>query len=125
MSSEEDTSSEEEGSSFERYKRLEEARKVHMEAVDDCWDACEAGDLAQVEEIFRTRQLNREDAQWLINASLDEKHLIIARFLLEQGADPKEVSLSILRSADCSLDMLKLLAEFGLDFETIGHEFLP
>jgi hypothetical protein len=79
-----------------------------------------AYDNVRVRELFETTPLDADDAtEYLEWASPD---LVMMRFLLERGANAD--SFSIRHAHHGSLDVLKLLAEFGFDVKSKGHIIL-
>jgi hypothetical protein len=81
--------------------------------------ACKTNDIAHVRELLATRPLNNNDAT---NCSLTgSPSLPLMRFLLEHGAD---LARYLLVDSPPSLDMVKLLVEFGYDVEAEGHKML-
>lgn len=81
--------------------------------------AC-AHDKSRVRELFETTPLGADDAtRYLVWAAPD---LQMMRFLLERGADANSFSTRIVYYG--SLDVLRLLAEFGYDVKSKGHKIL-
>ncbi|KAH6666253.1 hypothetical protein B0J14DRAFT_604506 [Halenospora varia] len=102
----------------------EEKRIAHEIAWEQCQDVCDSGDIAGIRKAFETGRLTKDDLEICLGIYLKEAGLEVIRCLLEQEMDPNQLSLQILLS-DCSFDKIKLLAEFGLDIKSVGHNFLP
>ena len=79
-----------------------------------------AHDKSRVRELFEMTPLGAEDAtKYLSWASPD---LAMMRFLLERGADPDSYSIRL--ACRKSLDIVRLLTEFGYDVKSEGHIIL-
>jgi hypothetical protein len=102
----------------------EEERAALGDVIRRCKDACEAGDVSQIEKFFQSGQLNQDDANKCLLYTFGSMNVEAARCLLESGAEASSIPLGRLVQV-CDLDMLKLFAEFGLDVKTVGHNFLP
>lgn len=79
-----------------------------------------AHNKSRVRELFETTPLGADDAaKYLSWASPD---IVMMRFLLERGADAHSFSIRLAHRG--SLDVVKLLAEFGFDVKSKGHIIL-
>ena len=102
------------------WQQSEKARKI---ARTECEDACEAGDLEQINAIFQSGRLDQSDAQNIVLWTIGENMLEPTQCLLEQGVDANAVPTW--RLGKCrSLSMFKLLAKFGHDFKTQQQNIL-
>lgn len=94
------------------------------EARENFLEACSNGDLLTAQRLFAESSLTAEDASRALEDVAKEEdlksRLDLYRFLLEQGADVNVVTYSPVPS----LDILKLLTEFGLDIKADGHTIL-
>lgn len=98
----------------------EEEETPHNHARRELVMAARAYDKPRVRQLFETTPLDADDAtKYLVWASPD---LPMMRFLLERGADAN--SFGIRSTCRRSLDVLKLLAEFGFDVKSEGHIIL-
>lgn len=102
----------------------EEKQQAHEVAWKQCQRACNSGDIEGIRVAFQTGRIDKEDAGICVRFHLEEDELDVARCLFEQGVDPNSLPRQTLVN-ECSLAAIKLLAEFGLDIEKAGHEFLP
>jgi hypothetical protein len=101
----------------------EKTKKARQLAFTKFRTACEAGDITQTEEIFQSGQLDRTDIQSLLDWSIEKALVEPTRWLLEHGADAKTMYWRNLEKCH-SLDIFKLLANFGLDYNTKKHNIL-
>lgn len=99
----------------ESWKRQQDLREA---ARAKCYDACEAGDIDQLKDILTSEQLNDAEKNALMRWAIDEGLLEPTRCLLEHEADPKMMPLRTLGSSCRSLEMFKLLAEFGINYKS-------
>lgn len=94
-------------------------------AVTTEWEAaCKAGDIQRTKEIFHIGPLGQNELDSMMHWSVYEGLLEPTQCLLELGADPKKVSVISLAEYCPSLDMFKLLAEFGLDYNNPQRNIL-
>ncbi|SPQ24105.1 4bda7d8b-c756-49db-9583-318ca5779d1e [Thermothielavioides terrestris] len=82
--------------------------------------AIEADDTESIRELFKSESLNPEDATRLLYLPVSKGCLASTQCLLELGADPKEgIPQGLFSASRCNRDhlveMLQLLADFGLD----------
>jgi hypothetical protein len=105
----------------EEKARQERERQAKDAAIDKCWAACEAGDVSTIKELYQTGLLPNLVA--IMAGACNEGWLVATRCLLELGADPNEMPTFSL-SACRSLDMFKLLAEFGMDLKLEGNNIV-
>jgi len=82
-------------------------------ALKKSWTACQNGDTYQVRELFG--QLNSSEVQTLLERAVLHNSLEPASFLLEQGADLTIIPLFLIVDK-CSIEMLRLLSEFKMNF---------
>lgn len=90
-------------------------------ALEKCNRACKAGDIEQVQEILRSGDLYTADLKQLMFWTTGYVSLEVTRCLLEHGADAKCISASTLVGEEhlySSLELFKLLASFGLDYNS-------
>lgn len=80
--------------------------------------ACKADDLPRIRQLLTTTSLGRSDANGVFASSLP---LSVLRCLLEHGADADFIGS---KNHDLTLDVLKLLVEFGFDVKAKGHLIL-
>lgn len=86
------------------------------EARQQLQSACRQRNLAHIRQLFSTTLLGGDDATQALADAIPHQEL--TRFLLEQRADPNSLTrLSAIRS----LDIIKLLVEFGYDLALTGH----
>ncbi|KAG9235778.1 ankyrin repeat-containing domain protein [Amylocarpus encephaloides] len=87
--------------------------------------ACDAGDVVKLKDIFETSvELDEWDTKVCLDRAIQKNQLEIARYVLkERGAGPPFYLPDL--SEHASVDMLKLLAEYGLDIKETGHNLLP
>ena len=98
-------------------ERSHQPIELDSAAVDELRLACKAKDPKRVRELLDNGSITAEDA----TACLEEtwRDLPLMRLLLEHGADPAAcASRYYIRQ---SFDLIKLLAEFGLDISINGH----
>lgn len=93
------------------------------EARDLLFQACDNKDLAKAQQLFAASNLAASDAsealRHISKNNLDTR-APICRLLLEHGADANVVP-SITTT---SLEVVKLLTEFGFDIKSEGHKIL-
>ena len=105
-------------------RSLRMAQLSHEQAAEELHEACKTNDLARIQELFRTKPLSDADATNELKRGLGSGSEATPtpriRCLLEHGAD-----LNVLGIRDIkSLDVFKLLAEFGFDIKTEAHLIL-
>jgi hypothetical protein len=103
-------------------KRRAEAWKLRQKerevASSKCYDASKAGDIYQIRDIIRGGQFEQEDLDTILYWAVGEGLLEPTRCLLEGGADAKSMPLPRADSCQSSLEMFKLLAEFGINYNS-------
>lgn len=101
-----------------------EVHKVHLDKLDE---ACEAGNIDRINELFETTSLKPADASSQLTAAPyvqgDGFSLVVVRCLLDHGADAKKMQMYSLANC-CSLELFKLPAERGIDFKSEGHNII-
>ncbi|KAH8803451.1 ankyrin repeat-containing domain protein [Xylogone sp. PMI_703] len=101
----------------EARERAENLRKATLEK---CLAACESGDIIQlnnhVEESLG--KLSKENMTTLLERTIAEGWLEGIRCLLEHGADPNTMLWITTLRKYYSLDLLKLLAEYGMNYNS-------
>jgi hypothetical protein len=100
-------------------ERVQQSRRA---ALEKCWSACETGDMNQFNDIIQEffGQLGDANIKTLLDRTVIGGWVEATRCLLQQGADLKSVSLSIIALRCRSVEMLELLLEYGLDY-TSAH----
>jgi hypothetical protein len=102
-------------------KRRAEANKLREKereaARSKCYDACKAGDLDQIRDVIRGGQISQLHLDRIMHSTVREGLLEPTRCLLEGGADAKSMPLPTPDSCQ-SVEMFKLLAEFGLNYNS-------
>jgi len=99
----------------EAWKLQEREREA---ARSKCVDACDAGDIDQIRDIIRGGQLTQLDLDRIMHRAVRKGLLEPTRCLLEGGADAKSMPLPRADSWQSSLEMFKLLAEFGINYNS-------
>jgi hypothetical protein len=92
-------------------------REPDSEVRSDLRSACKANDVQRVAELLNGNSVTAADA----TECLDEttQHLPLMRLLLEHGADPAACATT--RCMGESIELVKLLVEFGYDIKKNGH----
>ena len=98
----------------------EETRTPHDRAKQELVMATRAHDKPRVRQLFETTPLDADDATEYLPWALPD--VAMMRFLLEHGADARSISMR--RAYRRSLDVVKLLTEFGFDVKSKGHIIL-
>lgn len=95
----------------------DEEASEHEHAAQELELAIRANDTPRVHHLFKTTSLDRVDTAKHVDMY---QNVPLMRCLLEHGADPNSCSLRGIKS----LEILKLLAEFGFDMISKGHTIL-
>lgn len=95
---------------------------MSFEDDDAEWElqmACRARDFVKVSQLFALHPLGADDATAALkDVSMDHK---VMRILLENGADPSTVHIRQAARSGRSGEILRLLDEYGYNFESDGH----
>jgi aconitase A len=79
--------------------------------------ACKADDVQRVAELLNGNSVTVADASECVEETT--QNLPLMRLLLEHGADPAACATT--RCMGESIELIKLLVEFGHDIKTNGH----
>lgn len=85
--------------------------------------ACEVGDVATIKNIYHTAQIAPSHHLAMMTTSICKGWLVATRCLAELGVDPSQIPLISIKHCR-SLEIFKLLAEFGVDFKVEGNDIL-
>lgn len=105
----------------------------HETDLKKLWEACDAGNADRIKELFQTSStLKPENAQDCLQDLVDESsrtqgkaEIEVVRALLASGATAEHIHLGCLIHPPLpSVEVLRLLAENGLDFSHEGHLLL-
>lgn len=80
-------------------------------------DACGANDSQRLRQLLDSGSITRADATASLDSTLAK--LPLMRMLLEHGADP--AACAIPQFMKRSIDLVKLLVDFGYDIKINGH----
>lgn len=83
-------------------------------------NACSANDSQRLQELLDSGTVTRADANACLEFTKDQ--LPLMRMLLQHGADPAVCATTRLMKR--SIDLVKLLVEFGYDIKINGHDIL-
>jgi hypothetical protein len=87
-------------------------------------DACVAGDVIRIRQLFFDAELDAAEASSLLLSS-EGYPLATLRCLLELGADPEHfIPWGAADEQIQSLEVMELLVEFGYDVKSRGHLIL-
>jgi hypothetical protein len=92
--------------------------------MDAIFAALEAGRYDQVDDAFRTGQLRPNTSKTLLQRAVSNSWTEAVDLLLRHGVPP--TSMHILHLSKChSLEIFKLLAQYGWPVKQEGHLVIP
>jgi hypothetical protein len=92
-------------------------REPDSEVRGELRSACDAGDIQRVAELIDSGSITAADATAGLEDTCD--NLPLMRLLLENGANPAVCATT--RCMGESIELVKLLVEFGCDIKGTGH----